>query len=64
VLAVRCTFCPPALRWVHAIMVTVTALLLQPRVGLAKSQAPVPHGANWASMGFKDITVICLPEDK
>jgi len=45
-------------------MVTVTALLLQPRVGLAKSQAPVPHGANWASMGFKDITVICLPEDK
>ena len=45
-------------------MVTVTALLFQPRVGLAKSQAPVPHGANWASMGFKDITVICLLQDK
>ena len=34
-------------------MVTVTALLLQPRVGIAKSQAPVLHGANWASIGLR-----------
>ena len=34
-------------------MVTVTTLLLQPRVGIAKSQAPVLHGVNWASIGFR-----------